>query len=235
MNNEQQLAIARSSLLLRSMPDPVSEALLKTASPRSFGRGETIFLQGETAQVIHVVLDGWVKLYRIAPNGNEAVVSVFTRGASFGEAVAFQQGDYPVSAEAVTDCTLLRFAASSFVSMMKERPEICVSVLAATFQHLHALIEQLEQIKAQTGAQRVAEFLLELAPCPSGSCVVTLPYDKVLIAGRLGMKPESLSRAFSKLRATGVRISKNHAAIEDIERLRTYAVEDPAAAWNKAL
>ena len=49
------------------------------------------------------------------------------------------------------------------------------------------------------------------------------------------MKPESLSRAFSKLRATGVRISKNHAAIEDIERLRTYAVEDPAAAWNKAL
>ena len=234
MNNEQQLAIARSSLLLRSMPDPVSEALLKTASPRSFGRGETIFLQGETAQVIHVVLDGWVKLYRIAPNGNEAVVSVFTRGASFGEAVAFQQGDYPVSAEAVTDCTLLRFAASSFVSMMKERPEICVSVLAATFQHLHALIEQLEQIKAQTGAQRVAEFLLELAPCPSGSCVVTLPYDKVLIAGRLGMKPESLSRAFAKLKKEGVVIHQNKARIGDIRHLRDYSEDDPANAWTRA-
>jgi hypothetical protein len=49
------------------------------------------------------------------------------------------------------------------------------------------------------------------------------------------MKPESLSRAFSKLRPQGVRIAKNHASIDNIEALRDYAEEDPAAAWNKAL
>ncbi|MBJ6373069.1 Crp/Fnr family transcriptional regulator [Sedimentitalea sp. CAU 1593] len=232
---ERNADIARGSLLLKSMPEEISDALLKGATTRTAGRGETLFLQGETAHVIHVVLDGWVKLYRISPNGNEAIVNVFTRGSSFGEAVAFRHGEYPVSAEAVTDCTLLQISAASFITMMKERPEICVSVLSATFQHLHALVAQIEQIKAQTGAQRVAEFLLDLCNQESGSCVVTLPYDKVLIAGRLGMKPESLSRAFSKLRPQGVRIAKNHAAIEDIELLRDYADEDPASAWNKAL
>ena len=62
---------------------------------------------------------------------------------------------------------------------------------------------------------------------------MTLPYDKVLIAGRLGMKPESLSRAFAKLREQGVTVKQNIAVIDDLESLRDYAAEDPAAAWTK--
>ena len=231
----QYQEIARSSLLLRSLPAELTEELLGQAAFRTAERGETLFLQSETAQTIHVVLDGWIKLYRIASNGNEAVVNVFTRGSSFGEAVALRNMEYPVSAEAVTDCALLQIPSAGFVSMMKQNPEMAVSIVASTFQHLHALVSQIEQIKAQTGAQRVAEFLLDLCGAPSGSCVVTLPYDKVLIAGRLGMKPESLSRAFARLRNSGVRIARNHALIEDVERLRDYAEDDSAAPWNRAL
>jgi hypothetical protein len=63
---------------------------------------------------------------------------------------------------------------------------------------------------------------------------VTLPYDKVLIAARLGMKPESLSRAFARLREFGVRVKQNHAALADVAKLRDYVEEDPAASWSKA-
>jgi biotin operon repressor len=55
----------------------------------------------------------------------------------------------------------------------------------------------------------------------------------VLIAGRLGMKPESLSRAFQKLRKVGVKVLQNHAEIADLAALRDYAEEDPAEAWNR--
>ncbi len=227
--------IASDSLLMKNLPDQLIDTLLAKSSVRHFGRGETVFLQGEEARVIHIVLDGWVKLYRVAPNGNEAIVNVFTRSHSFGEAVAFKNGNYPVSAEAVTETKLLLIPASAMTMAMKEEPELCISVLASTFQHLHELVSQVEQIKAQTGAQRVAEFLLDLSEGKSGSCVVTLPYDKILIAGRLGMKPESLSRAFSRLRKVGVKISKNHVSISSVEELRSYVQLDPATAWNKAL
>ena len=80
----------------------------------------------------------------------------------------------------------------------------------------------------------MAEFLLELAPCPAGPCEVTLPYDKVLIAGRLGMKPESLSRAFARLKDHGVVIRQNVAAIADVAALRDFVEEDPALAWAKS-
>ena len=139
-----------------------------------------------------------------------------------------------VGAEAVTDCRLLQVRASLILETMKSRPELCTAILASTFQHLHSLVGQIEQLKAQTGAQRVAEFLLELCPTEEGACTVTLPYDKILIAGRLGMKPESLSRAFARLREFGVMVKQNHAALVDVGKLREYVEEDPAVSWSKA-
>nr|WP_254446564.1 Crp/Fnr family transcriptional regulator [Ruegeria sp. HKCCD8929] len=216
------------------MPDQHVTTLLSHAIWRRYERGETLFLQEEKAHAIHVVIDGWVKLFRMAPTGSEAVVSVFTRGESFGEAVALRNMPYPVSAEAVTACEVMHIPSHVFVSLMKEDPEIGISILAATFTHLHSLVAQLEQLKAHTGAQRVAEFLLNLADCEDGACEVILPYDKMLIAGRLGMKPESLSRAFTRLKTAGVTVKRNHAEIADIETLRDYADSDPAESWSRS-
>lgn len=223
---EAYKTVARSSLLIRSLPQHYVDDLLTQSIARDYERGETLFLQGDEATSIHVVLDGWIKLYRIAANGAEAVVSVFARGQSFGEAVAFRYAPYPVSAEAVTHAKVLHIPTQIFTNLMKEDPQICISMLASTFTHLHGLVGQLEQLKAQTGAQRVAEFLLELSDCEAGSCTVTLPYDKVLIAGRLGMKPESLSRAFARLKSVGVEIEKNHARIDNLDALRDYVEAD---------
>ena len=220
-------------MLLAAAPEAVAQTVLASARLREFDRGATIFLQGERASAIYIVAEGWVKLYRIAPNGAEAVVGVFTKGRSFGEAVAFRHDVYPVAAEAVTDCSLIRIEADTFLRLLRDNPEMAIMMLSATYVHLQSLVMQIEALKAQTGAQRVAEFLLELAPCAEGACEVVLPYDKFLIAGRLGMKPESLSRAFVKLRDQGVTIRQNNAAITDVSALRAFAEEDPAAAWAR--
>lgn len=225
---QDQINIARRSLLLSSAPDHVVDKVLREARVRTFERGATIFLQGDPADAIYIVAEGWVKLYRMAPSGAEAVVGVFTKGRSFGEAVAFRHDNYPVAAEAVTDCSLIRIETDSLLRQIRENPEIAISILSATFVHLSGLVAQVEALKAQTGAQRIAEFLLELAPCTSGSCEVTLPYDKVLIAGRLGMKPESLSRAFAKLRDHGVTVRQSLARIDDVAQLRSFVEEDRA-------
>lgn len=229
----EHIAVARQSILLATAPEAVVQSVLASARLREFDRGSTIFMQGERASAIYIVAEGWVKLYRIAPNGAEAVVGVFTKGRSFGEAVAFRHDTYPVAAEAVTNCSVIRIEADAFLRLLRENPEVAIMMLSATYVHLQSLVMQVEALKAQTGAQRVAEFLLELAPCHEGACEVVLPYDKFLIAGRLGMKPESLSRAFVRLREQGVTIRQNNAAIEDVTALRAFAEEDPAAAWAR--
>ncbi len=225
--------IARSSLLLATAPPALVDTLLSHAHVTQHARGETLFLQDDPADTIFIVADGWVKLYRIAANGAEAVVGTFTKGHSFGEAVALRSDTYPVSAEAVSECELVRIDASIMLHSLQENPKVAIAMLTATYVHLNSLVAQVEQLKSRTGPQRVAEFLLDLAACETGNCEVHLPYDKVLIAGRLGMKPESLSRAFAKLKDQGVTVRQNAADIADIEVLRAYAEDDPAAAWTR--
>lgn len=230
-----QRQIAGQSRLFSSLPAELSESLLDAAHLQRLRRGQAIFHHGDIARSIHVVTAGWVKLYRIAPNGTEAVVGVMTRGQSFGEPIALRRAAYPVSAEASTECELLAVPAQAFLDLLHSRPETAISVLSATFLHLQGLVEQIEQLKARSGAQRVAEFLLDLCPPEAESATVTLPYDKMLIAGRLGMKPESLSRAFARLRDHGVRVTQSSAAIASVSRLRDLAHADPAAALSRVI
>lgn len=228
-----QIAAARKSKMLQGLPDDLAMRLLHGAAVRRFAAGETIFLQGEEAHAIFIIIDGWVKLYRMSGSGAEAVVSVLTKNRSFAEAVALRGVPYPVSAEAITDASVIQIETGRLLTLIQQDPKIAITLLSATYLHLQNLVEQVEQLKARSGVQRVAEFLVELADCQSGACQVSLPYNKALIAGHLGMKPESLSRAFARLREYGVRVSANTANLSDIEALRALAAEDKAAPWMK--
>ncbi len=223
----------QQSILFGSLPPDLAATLVERSTVRTVHRGEMLFLQGEPAEHVYVVLEGWVKLFRMTPQGAEAIVSVFTKGGSFGEAVAFRGDVYPVSAEGATDARLLQVRAGIVLDLMRERPEVALAILGATFLHLHRLVREMEQLKALNGAQRLAEFLLDLAPVDAGSCTLTLPYDKSLIAGRLGMKPESLSRAFARLRSCGVTVNQNRLAIADLGALRDLVDEDGTKEWGR--
>jgi len=223
------LATVKAAPIFTSLPPQAFEALVEGATVKVVSRGELLFVQGDPVTAFFVVLDGWIKVYRLTPSGGEAVVAVFTRGQSFAEAAAFAGGHFPASGEAVTDGRILRLHSGNLLRLIRQNPDVGLAMLASTSQHLHMLVQQIEQLKAHTGAQRVAEFLSSLCAEQQGKCKIGLPYDKALIAGRLGMQPESLSRAFVKLRQIGVHIEQNIALIDDIDRLRAYAEEETGA------
>jgi CRP-like cAMP-binding protein len=219
--------IARTAIFSGLGPTAL-EMLLSDAVVKQPERDEVLFVHGDPAAAFFVVLEGWVKVYRMTKSGEEAVLNVFTRGQSFAEAAAFTAGKYPATAECVTDCRLILVPSRRLFDHIRAEPAIGLAMLASTSQHLHFLARQIEQLKVQTGAQRLAEFLLALAPVESGACTIALPYDKGLIAGRLGMKPESLSRAFLRLRESGVRVKQNMATVSDVGRLRSFFEQERA-------
>ncbi len=191
---------------------------------------DIIVRQDDPATAIFIVISGWVKLYRNNPAGEEAVVEMITSGASFAEASAFTGNRYLVTAEAVTDARVACLPADHIVRCIQENPAIAVSMVASISEHMHYLVRQVEHLKGQTGLQRVAEFLASLTGAERGRCTLDLPYDKMLIARQLGLMPESLSRAFARLRAVGVSVNAASVTIEDIAKLRQLATDERANA-----
>lgn len=189
-------------------------------------RGQQLFTRGERAAWFYVVLVGWVKIFRTTAEGRESVVHVFTRGESFAEAAIFAGGDYPVSASAATPARLLAVPAEPFLSVLEEEPRVARNMLAAMSRHLRQLVTALEQLQAHSASQRLATFLLGLVSSEDRAADLHLPIDKGLIAARLGMKPETLSRALAALRTEGLEISGERVRVPDVEHLRKLANSD---------
>jgi CRP-like cAMP-binding protein len=196
------------------------DTLIAQSTVLNLKSGQVVFRQGQSAAAFFIVLEGWLKLYRITPAGDIVVLNVLTKGESFAEAVAFVRGRYPVNAEAASSARVVRLPADHVVNCIREVPDIALAMIASTSMHLHQLVQQVEQLSAQSAVQRVAQFLVSLCASNSGPCTIMLPYDKSLIAGRLGLKPESLSRIFAKLRNVGVAVNASQVAVGDIAKLR---------------
>jgi CRP-like cAMP-binding protein len=220
--------IARIAVFRGLKPETVQHIIAPATAVTLKAHG-VLFRQGDPATAFFIVIDGWIKLYRINVSGEETVIHILTKGDSFAEAVAFTGVRFPATAETVTDARVVRIPADHIVKCIRESPDIALAMIASTSLHLHHLVQQVEQLKAQSGVQRVAEFLASLAPVEHGSCVIALPYDKVLIAARLGLKPESLSRAFAKLRSVGVAVHAAHVAVSDVGKLRRLATDEKSA------
>lgn len=221
-----ELDIAAQIPVLSGLKPQTLANLLAEANVISLRPGHALFRQGEPALAFFIIVEGWIKLYRITPAGDEAVLNVLAKGESFAEAVAFTSGRYPATACAVTRARVVVIPADHVVNCIREMPDIAIAMIASTSQHLHRMVHRIEQLTAQSAIQRVADFLISLAPRAKGPCTIELPYDKSLIAGRLGLKPESLSRVFAKLRSAGVDVRASHVVVSEMANLRNLVASD---------
>lgn len=219
----QDWQMVRATALFSALSRETAERLVDAPGTRVYEKGVLLFDQGAPAEFFYLVIDGWVKVFRSSIGGDETVVSLFQRGETFAEASIFMGGHYPVSAETVTTCRLLRFSGRKLREIVREQPEVALSMLASSSQHLKMLVSQIDHMKRLTAPQRLAHFLLKLGPRAGGPCTIDLPYEKALLANRLGMTPESLSRALGKLKPLGVSVVRDSIGIADTAQLRKFA------------
>lgn len=211
--------LARLPLFVNLAPD-MRGGLLADAWVQSFARNTILFMQDEPAVRFYAVLDGWVRLYRTTEEGGESVINVFSEGDSFAECAICPDTVYPVNASVIEDSRLLVIPGKSFARQLSEHSEYTLNILAAMSCHLHLLVRQVEQLMLRSSTERVADFLVKLCPDDVPAATVQLPLEKALIAGRLGMQPETLSRSLTKLRRLGVETKGREVCIPDVSALK---------------
>jgi CRP-like cAMP-binding protein len=102
---------------------------------------------------------------------------------------------------------LARFDLAKVRELLDEYPHIGNRHHAQPVRHLLSTIDCLASDRMQTAPQRVATYLLTHCKAEGLAASMRLPFQKSLLARKLGLAPEALSRAFSSLRAAGVTVS----------------------------
>lgn len=182
------------------------ERLMSHSHEQQCQPGELLIRQGQPAERFFLVLKGRVKLYRISADGQEKVVEIIQAGQTFAEAVMFmQRSEYPVCAETLETVQLVSFPNRLMLTLLQENPQACLHLLGHMSMRLHQRLGELETLTLQNATQRFALYLIQQLEDRAQETVdIELPLPKRLIAARLSMQPETLSRIMARLNQEGL-------------------------------
>ena len=195
-------------------------AMMEIAIIGNLPARQILFREGEPADMLHCVLSGYVRVYKLDPDGREADVELYGPGDLIGASVVLDGGRYAAVAQAAEPSLIARFDLKRVRDIASRRPDLALALANALSSQLSRAFASLATDRLHTAPQRVARFLL--AHCPANGKAVSyrLPYQKSLLAGKLGLAPEALSRAFSMLRSHGVSVRGRLVQIDEPDALR---------------
>jgi CRP/FNR family transcriptional regulator, transcriptional activator FtrB len=188
---------------------------------------EVLAQQGTMPECLYVLLLGQVALSSTAADGTNALVEVLHPVDHFVLAAVLTQLPHLMTARAVTRCRLLTIDSAGLLDLVAQEASLANALLRSVSREFRTMVRQVRDLKLRTAAQRLGCFLLALVPdAEAVKADFRLPFDKGLLAARLGCRQENLSRAFAALRAYGVETHGGRVILHDIPRLKALAVPD---------
>jgi CRP/FNR family transcriptional activator FtrB len=178
-------------------------------------------------EALHVLLDGQVALSSTAADGTIALIEVLHPIDHFVLASVLSRLPYLMTARAVTRARLLAIDAAGLLDLVEHEVQLANTLLRSVSREFRTMVRQVRDLKLRTAAQRLGCYLL--ARVKDGQATradFRLPFDKGLLAARLGCRQENLSRAFATLRAHGVETHGSRVILHDIPGLKALAVPD---------
>jgi CRP-like cAMP-binding protein len=198
------------------------QRLAAAARLRPLERGAFALRAGDSCDAFFVNLGEPVKLFVLAPNGNEKVIELVSAGQSFAEALMFLGRPSPVNAQALGDTRLLVLPRDAMLQAMAADQRLALRMLAGLSRRLHGLVGDVQAYALQSGVQRVIGYLLRDAG-EEGACTVVLPVSKATLASRLSLTPEYFSRVLRELEEGGlITVEGRRIDIADVKRLAAY-------------
>jgi CRP/FNR family transcriptional regulator, transcriptional activator FtrB len=221
------LEALRSTPLFQDLDDGVMHRLASISKIAVVPEGIVLYRQGEPAEELIVVLDGQLAGSSTAGNGTSAVVEVIRAGETLGLATLLAKLPRLISVRTIAPCRLLSIEAAGLLALVAKETSLVTALLRAQANEFRGLVRQVCDLKLRTTAQRLGCYLLSLSPEEQGNTTaLRLPFDKRLLAARLGCRQENLSRAFAALRSFGVETHGARVILHDIAKLRAYAEPD---------
>lgn len=226
--------IAQTLPLLSGMTDNEKSGMLKEGQVRNYARGEHLFLHGDPAKHMYVLCKGTVRLIRETPDGNEFTTDVMIAGQTVGDTELFSpHGEYPYNAIAVDDVTALRFDTAWLKAYAQRTPPFAINLLAELSRRNQLASREAEQHANMTAVQRIVCFMQHLCTLhdfnPHG---FELPYNKTLIASRLGIEPETFSRALAKISDYGITVKGTTVTMTNLDAIENKVCTSCSIAGN---
>jgi CRP-like cAMP-binding protein len=126
-------------------------------------KGAVIFAQGDAANAVFYMKSGTAKLVVVSQQGKEAIVAIFSSGQFFGEGCLVGPPRRLGTAEAMTDCVVLRVEKPEVLRLIRDSHEFAQNFVSYVLTRTARVEEDLVDQLFNSTEIRLARVLLLLA------------------------------------------------------------------------
>ena len=206
--------------LFEGLPAKLHAALADISVRFSYEKGQKIFSEGDEGAGFFVIFDGYVKIFKVSPEGKELIYHIFGPSESFGEVAVFTGHGFPAEAEAISSTTVLFFSRVDFVRLLRGEPSLALNMLAVLSWRLRKFSKLIEDLSLKEVPGRLAAYLTHLSTIEGNGTELSLDVPKNQLASLLGTIPETLSRIITRMTREGlIRTEGSRVCIQDLAGL----------------
>ena len=174
----------------------------------SVSKGDPVFLEGDPAQLVGVVLSGGVQVVRDDYYGNRSVFSILQPGESFGEAFSCAGlAHMPVSVFAIRDSEVLLLNCQRVLTLCSRTCHfhslLVQNIVKGLAQKNLAFTQKVRYMSQKTTRDKLLVYLFDQAK-QQGSAEFVIPCDRQALADYLGVERTAMSAEISKLKKAGL-------------------------------
>lgn len=227
-----EIAAMRGQRIFRDVEAQHVEAMLRASFLQRFPSGVELVREGEPADFLHVVVEGSVEVFS-SWRDRETTVSVLGPGQCFILAAVVLDRVYLKSVRSLMPSRILLVPADAVRRSFAEDAAFARCLATDLAEAYRMVVKELKNQKLRSGLERLANWLLAYSRGMGGTPRFDLPFEKRVLAARLGMAPEVLSRAFATLRLYDVAVAGPSIEIGNVDALAKLArptptIDDPA-------
>jgi CRP/FNR family transcriptional activator FtrB len=203
----------------------VAPAQVRSVAAQSWtlrgARGAALLSAGTRLPGVFAVAYGSVKLSMKNGGNEERVLRLVAARQMFGEASALLGRPAPYSAVVLDEAKVVVMPSTPLYALLGRDSAFAKALVAILAERKLELCAEIGAATLRKGAERLAFYLVESA---GNDDAVQLPFSKTVLAARLGMQKETLSRLLRSLAAEGmIAVSRRRIALLDRVRLRQSA------------
>ena len=225
---DDKVAALKCTPLFKELDDATLGLLAEHAIPRHYRKDDVLFIAGQEAHGLFIIVNGSVRAFRESLDGREQIIHVERAGATVGEVPVFDDGTYPSTVAAEEDTDTLFLGRRDVRQLCLRHPAIPLAALRVLAARLRRCAELVEMLSLTEVGQRVARLLVSEArrhgQLTGDGVSLNLPQTNQQIAARVGSVREVVSRALSRLQNDGLIVLQDRKlTIPDVDALSSFA------------
>ncbi len=208
--------------LFSGMTDAMLERILHPSFVQAFPPHMILLRENEPTDFLFVILDGLV-LMSARSAGSETALEILHANDIFILAAVLNDGVCLQTAQTLAPTRVLMVPSTLVRELISEDAGFMRAVVFEIARAYRRLVKELKAQKLRSSTQRLANWIVRESLANNNTDIVTIPYEKRILAAYLGMTPENLSRSFANLAPHGVTVRASMIRITDRKKLMAFA------------